>query len=188
MSKLPRLGPPGSASEPLFPAGWDLVILGGRLLPGKATVSKCNVKRKVDKKGGIGSKGANPTVHGRELQDLEVKVTVKTDEQVDELLDVLKLILADPDDNPRPLAIDHPTPRSIGIESVILLGSTGLMMSSTRGVRELTMSLREHRQPKPAKSQTVKGAPGDVRNKRTEDARRRNPPPSANPTTIAPPR
>src|SRR5262245_11679187 len=84
------LSPAGGARGPLYLEGWDLAILGDEKLPGKTRVTRGGVKVKKDPKKKAGSDGSTPTFRGLDLQEIELEVTVWTDEQktkLDEVLD-----------------------------------------------------------------------------------------------------
>lgn len=188
MSKLPRLGPPGSGSGPLIRGGWDTAIIGGIALPGRCDITKGGKKMQVDVKKAAGKSGGNPTTHGIPPEEFDVEVTVWTDEQVDWLTSICADLLPAPGTTPKILTFDHPATRILKVTSVIVIGSTALQ-SSPLGprARKMTIHLREKMAPKKGETKTAKGT-ASIPNKRREDTQRRNPLPSQQPSTTAPPR
>lgn len=244
MSTFPTLGP-GANVAPRLATGWDRCSIGGRQLPGHSQVTKAGVRWKIDKKAAAGVDGANPVIHGREAQEIEIRTVVWTDKDLFELYLVVayllgasvkkgetvtktikpsirntngtgvgasvgagagrnsnlitfdqqeqqtqKLTTTTPD-TARTLLIDHPQLRAIGIYSAILVGMSAISPSHElgRGARSMTFHLHHHITPKKNATRRVGGAP-PVRsnvNYRAQDAAKRNPKPSEQAATVAPP-
>lgn len=104
------------------PGAWDTVFLGGdqQAIPGLCAV-KAKLGRKLDSKGPAGSDGANIRDKGYKLAEVEVTVTLWTEEQWSVFNDMLDDLLALR--VPRstvPLDIRHPALRALGITQVYL--------------------------------------------------------------------
>lgn len=189
---FPGLFPANGSAGPLYGTGWDLVVLGGVKLPGKAKVTNAGIRAKFDPKKGKGKDGARPSVDGLEGQSVDIVVTVWTQEQLDKLEEVCKQLLPQPGVKQGAVAIKAPAVNFLGITDVVILGGSLLTEASEpKGGRQMTISaVHWIAKSTPAGEKKAVSTPTrSVRNRRSEDARKRenpNPPPSQQSSSVAP--
>lgn len=138
--RLPHLGPALQGITQTIPKDWDKLVLADWTMPGHARVTGGAIKRRVDHKNKRGADGANPTFAGLEPQGITIELTTYSDEDREQLLNILdELPLPGkevPDPNPGKgskssgeklaVSIDHPSLRPIGITSVVIVGVSAL--------------------------------------------------------------
>lgn len=140
---LPPLFPRNGSAQTLFPKGWDRVVIGGLPLPGKASISGGGIALKADPKERNGGNGGTPTFSGLEAQRFQVKVTVVTQEQLDELARVCSLILPLPGSSfaGQSTTIESPQLDVLGcVTSVVVTGASPIARSNSGGA-EMTLNL-----------------------------------------------
>lgn len=190
MSNFPRLSPVSGAKSPLYGTGWDLAVIGGEKVPGHSYITSGGVHLKEDQKKKAGVHGGNPTYHGIDPQKFELVVNVWTDEQIAKLAELCAKWVPSTANEPKGVLVDHPAIRMLRIvASFFITGATILGPSKDFHGRSMTFHLR-HRLPekKPATVSPTKKPP--VRssvNYRAQDAAKRNPKPSTQAATVAPP-
>jgi hypothetical protein len=195
--KYPRLHPTGGARGPLKPAGWDRIKIAADVLPGMAEVTKGGLAFRIDEKLPVGANGSKPTYQGPKREEIEVTVTVWTDEQLAELDRIVRGIVDHVGEHPEEaaLAFDAPQVRHLGV-SLVVVKSIGILKPSTKhtNAMEMQITFLPWVPPAPATAAKFTGTPKRaIRNKRREDAAQRaNPSPAqqggaASPTGADPP-
>src|SRR4051812_9284556 len=119
MSLFPPLGP-ATGFRGIFPKGWDRLVLNGRVCPALATITRGGIKLKEDKKDKAGADGTRPTYHGIEPQALGVELMCYSDADREELAVILGAIAPRADREPKPISIDLPSIRHLGIAMVVV--------------------------------------------------------------------
>jgi hypothetical protein len=99
---------------------WDALILGGEFMPGVPTV-KCDVENSLDKKKPSGAQGAKISDEGQEPAQISISLQLINEGDLAALARVLPKIRPPRKGGKRdPLAIVHPNPNILGVESVVI--------------------------------------------------------------------
>lgn len=157
------------------PRGWDAVYLDGRPLLSKAKVSKAGAKYTVDKKSANGKSAAKPTVRRYEEGEVEIEVSVRTQEDRLEMDFLFALIGPAPGRKARAITIQAEALSALPIKHVIVT-SISAWSDGEPGWKRCSLSCLEYQaSDKSAKSanrmpQTVNN--GDE-NARTRAARKK---------------
>lgn len=153
---LPALFPPGGSKQDKEPKGWQRVVLGGIVLPGKAEISGLGIALKDDPKDVNGKNGGAPTFSGLRAQTGSIKVTVVTQEQLDALEQACALLLPIPGSSyaAQPVAIDSPQLAALQcVTHVVVTGGTPIVRDSS-GAASMTFQVRHWL---PAQAEKSKG-------------------------------
>lgn len=189
---LPALVPPGGSGGPLVGRGWDYCKIGGIDLPGNWRVTSGGLLLKMDHKRKAGADGSNPVFHGLDPQRFEIEGTQWTDEQRNQLLQVLPYVLPEPGttQNQIPLQLQHPSVLHFGFAINVMVLGCGILEYVGPCVTRLKIHLAHWLQPKTNAPAATNQPVRATRNKRTEAAEalnQSNPLPTEQPGFAGPP-
>lgn len=175
---FPPLGPPKMAGA-VNPKGWDRCALAGQVLPGHASILRGGIKLKKDHKPKSGADGCRPTYHGIDPGELELEVITYSDDDREALAGIVATVMPVPGKEPKPVSIDYPGIRHLGISTVLVIGVSALIPIGP-GVAKMTLQLDHWMPPKASSKIATKTPTRAVRNARKEAAQKNsNPSPTA---------
>jgi hypothetical protein len=171
---FPPLGP-AKVSGGISPKGWDRCVLAGQVLPAHASILRGGIKLKADPKKKAGADGTRPCYHGLDPQPLQVELETYSDDDRESLAAMLATVVPVADRQPKPVSIDHPSIRHLGITAVQIVG-VGPFIPVKPGVAKVLLDM-EHWQPPKSPSKVATFTPTRaVRNLRKEAADKATPP------------
>lgn len=98
---------------------WDVVVLAGRVMPGRAEVTGKGVSHQIDIKKAPGGHGATFTDNGRELGKFDIKLHMWTDAQWIAFQSIRSLLQPKtPRGKLKPVDVEHPAINGIGVRSI----------------------------------------------------------------------
>lgn len=139
---------------------WDTISFGGQPFPGMARVKSKKSKR-VDVKLSKGQSGATYTFVGWKPAEVEVTLTVWTQDQLNQLQNLLPTILPKPGTlgTNTPVDIYYPSLALIGIRSVLIFDVEALEPGNPKGSWSMKVKAQEwYPPPKKDETSTAKGS------------------------------
>jgi len=184
---FPPLGP-AKVSGGLKPTGWDRCVLGGQVLPAFASVTRGGIKLKEDPKKKAGSDGCHPTYHGVDPQPMQLELETYTDDDREALALIMQPYVPKEGQTPKPVSIDYPGIRFLGITNVQIIG-VGPLVPVKPGMAKMVVDMRHWLPPQSSRSATTTPvrAIRNVRKEAAQKAKPSNPPPTQQPSMGKPP-
>jgi hypothetical protein len=102
--------------------GWDLAVINGVQVNGKALLTGLDVQLKIDPRKKKGANAAKPTTHGLDVSEGSLRIAVWTRDQMDDVDALLATIC--PPVNLEPVTLDHPQARTL----ISLLGKLDVLV------------------------------------------------------------
>lgn len=128
MADLTHWNRPGSTGE------WDRVKLGGKLLPGVATVEVKAAIAKLDVKKAKGKQKAKQTNEGPENAKVSIRLQLEPDEDLVRLKEVLPILRPSKERKPsEPQPIEHPNCAAADVATVVVENVTWSQPSAVNG-------------------------------------------------------
>lgn len=118
--EVPGIGGSGSAWAASVRGAWDVLVLDGTPLPGKATVH-ARAGRKIDVRESPAANGSGLSYLGYQPASIDVTLVLWTDEQLDQFAKWLPAVQPRASQGaPRAVSVYHPALQLLGIESVFV--------------------------------------------------------------------
>jgi len=174
---FPPLGPARGSSGSFSAKGWDKCVLAGQAIKSKARmIGGGEVQLKIDRKPKKGANGANPTSGGMDPQPLEIEFLTYSDEEREELHSIIAPYRPQPNKVPKPVSIDFPPLRFVGISAVIIVGVGPMVPIEGRPMQARAKIKFLHWLPTSGKDATTTPSGAPVR--KPTNVRARKPPPT----------
>lgn len=151
---FPPLGP-ATGQPPVNPQGWDRCTLAGQPIPGHCRIVHGLCRLKKDAKSKNGADGSNPTYRGMDPQPLQMEITTYTDADREKLALVILQYVPKPGIQPKPVSIDHPSLRVIGVDSVMIEGASALIPEPGTTKAKMTLDMFHWLPAKPENATTT---------------------------------
>lgn len=187
---FPSLGPQGGNGGPRDLLGWDRLVIGNTVMPGKWKITNGKIVLKIDHAKKAGTHGANPKFHGLDPHPFDAEGYFWTDEQMQQLYTVLPPLLPQPGKDPTPLYIAHPDILHLGLAvNMVIIGASALERDGN--ARKIKLYMLHWLSGTVAKNQNATAVPvrsiRNVRDKAKRDVEKPNPKPTEQPNAAAPP-
>lgn len=126
---------------------WDVVTIGGAMLPGRCEV-RASPRKKRDKKSPAGKDGATSTVHGQDTVEVDISVLIWMPQQWTRLYQILQVIWQPAQKGPaKAYAIYHPALEALNIRSVQVLGVGTPVKGEVHGSKVFQIKCEQYEPP-----------------------------------------
>lgn len=128
---------------------WDVVKVGSYTLPGICEIRGLKSERDKQTLKGAKTDGAKKVWRGYKPAEFEIRVTVWTKEQFEELNSIIEKIWSKPDKKePEVYSITHAQCARLGIKQISVVTVLGLEPGKHEDTMVQTLKVQEHREPK----------------------------------------